>query len=96
MAVTASGLFVPSFINILSNTIAVDMSSETGIKCALISNSATPDFTTHDYWSDLSAQRGVGYRVGGRRGGPDDHRTDRGDRHAEVRCCGCVRDGAPR
>lgn len=67
MAVTASGLFVPSFINILSNVIAADLSSETGIKCALISNSATPDFDTHDYWADLSANEvsGTGWAAGG-------------------------------
>lgn len=67
MAVTASGLFVPTFINILSNTIAVDMSSETGIKCALISNSATPDFDAHDYWADLSANEvtGTNWAAGG-------------------------------
>lgn len=67
MAVTASGLFVPSFINILSNTIAVDLSSETNIKCALIDNSATPDFDAHDYWADLSANEvsGTGWSAGG-------------------------------
>lgn len=67
MAVTASGLFVPTFINILSNTIAADLSSETGIKCALISNSATPDFDAHDYWADLSANEvtGTNWAAGG-------------------------------
>ena len=68
MAVTASGLFVPSFINILSNTIAADLSSETGIKCALIDQStATPNFDTHDYWADLSAAEvtGTNWAAGG-------------------------------
>lgn len=67
MAVTASGLFVPSIINIFTNTIAVDLGSETNIKCALISNSATPNFDTHDYWGDLSANEvsGTGWSAGG-------------------------------
>jgi hypothetical protein len=55
MALSASGLFVPSLINIFSNTIAVDLSSETNIKLGLLDNTGTPDFNTHDYWADLSA-----------------------------------------
>ena len=67
MAVTASGLFVVTFQLILDNTIAVDMSSETNIYCALINNSATPDFAAHDYWGDLSANEvsGTGWSAGG-------------------------------
>ena len=60
MAVTASGLFVTTFQLILDNTIAVDMSSETNIMCALISDAATPDFAAHDYWADLSASEVTG------------------------------------
>lgn len=67
MAITASGLFVPSIINIFTNTIAVDLGSETNIKVALLSNSATPDFSTHDYWGDLSGNEvtGTGWSAGG-------------------------------
>lgn len=67
MAITASGLFVPSIINIFTNTIAVDLGSETNIKVALLSNLATPNFDTHDYWGDLSANEvtGTGWSAGG-------------------------------
>ena len=53
MALSASGLFVPTIANIFANTIAVDLSSESNIKLALVNNSITPDFSTHDYWADL-------------------------------------------
>lgn len=67
MAVTASGLFVTTFQLILDNTIAVDLSSETNIKLALISDSATPAFDTMDYWADLSANEvtGTNWAAGG-------------------------------
>jgi hypothetical protein len=67
MAITASGLFGTTFINILTNVIAADLGSETGIKLALISDSATPDFNAHDYWNDLSANEvtGTGWSAGG-------------------------------
>lgn len=66
MAVTASGLFYPTFAGILANTLAIDLSAET-YKGALISNSATPNFSTHDTWSDLSANEvyGTGWAQGG-------------------------------
>lgn len=67
MAVTDSGLFYITFRDILSNTIAVDLSSETNIYCALINNSATPNFDTHDLWADLSANEvtGTNWAAGG-------------------------------
>ena len=55
MALSASGLFVKTFELILSNTVAVDLSSDANIKLALVNNSITPDFATHDYWNDLSS-----------------------------------------
>lgn len=67
MAVTASGLFVLTFRDILDSTqMAVNTGSDT-FKCAMITNSSTPDFETHDYWSDLSANEvsGTGYTAGG-------------------------------
>lgn len=46
MAVTASGLFVATFVDALDNTqLALDLSLETH-KGALFSNSITPNFTT--------------------------------------------------
>ena len=67
MAVTASGLFVLTFRDILDSTqMAVDTGSDT-FKCAMITNSSTPNFETHDHWSDLSGNEvsGSGYSAGG-------------------------------
>jgi hypothetical protein len=66
MAVTASGLFYPTFAAALQNTIALDLGLETH-KGALISNAATPNFDTHDHWADLSGSEvsGTGWAAGG-------------------------------
>ena len=67
MAVTASGLFVLTFRDILdASQLAVDTGSDT-FKCAMITNSSTPNFETHDHWSDLSGNEvsGTGYTAGG-------------------------------
>ena len=66
MAVTASGLFYLTMRDALSNTTALDLTLETH-KGALISNSATPAFDTHDAWADLSANEvtGTNWAAGG-------------------------------
>ena len=67
MAVTASGLFVPTFLDILDGTqLAVNTASDT-FKVAMITNSSTPNFDTHDDWSDLSGNEvsGTNYSAGG-------------------------------
>lgn len=66
MAVTASGLFYPTFSGMLKNTIALDLTAATH-KVALIDNTATPDFDAHDLWADLSADEvsGTGWAAGG-------------------------------
>jgi hypothetical protein len=67
MAVTASGLFVLTFRDILDSTqMAVNTGSDT-FKCAMITNSSTPNFETHDHWSDLSSNEvsGTNYTAGG-------------------------------
>jgi hypothetical protein len=66
MAVTASGLFYPTIAAALQNTVALDLGAET-YKGALISNSATPNFDTHDLWNDLSANEvtGTNWAAGG-------------------------------
>lgn len=66
MAVTASGLFYLTIRDLLSNTIAGDLSAEDN-KIALIDNTATPDFDAHDYWADLSATEvtGTNWAAGG-------------------------------
>jgi hypothetical protein len=67
MAVTASGLFVLTFRDILdASQLAVNTGSDT-IKVAMITNSSTPNFETHDHWSDLSGNEvsGTNYSAGG-------------------------------
>ena len=66
MAVTASGLFYLTFRDALLNTAALDLSLETH-KGALVSNSATPAFDTHDAWADLSGAEvtGTNWAAGG-------------------------------
>lgn len=67
MAVTASGMFCPTFLDILDGTqLAVNTASDT-FKCAMITNSSTPDFDSHDHWSDLSSNEvsGTNYTAGG-------------------------------
>lgn len=55
MAVTASGIFGLSIEKYLTDTMGKSLESETDVLCALITDSATPDFNTHDFWNDLSA-----------------------------------------
>ena len=67
MAVSASGLFLPTFLDVLDATqLAVNTGSDT-FKCGMVTNSSTPDFDTHDHWSDLSGNEvsGTGYTAGG-------------------------------
>lgn len=67
MAITASGLFLPTFRDILDATqLAVDFDGDT-IKLALVDNTITPNFDTHDHFSDLSSGEvsGTGYTAGG-------------------------------
>ena len=67
MAVSASGLFVPTFLDVLDATkLAVNLVGDT-VKVAMITNSSTPNFDTHDHWSDLSSNEvsGTNYTSGG-------------------------------
>lgn len=66
MAITASGLFFLTFEKMLINTAALDLEAEDN-KVAMITNSATPNFDTHDFFNDLSANEvsGTGYTAGG-------------------------------
>lgn len=69
MAITASGLFGLTLEKMMNATAlpASGLESETAVKVAMITDSATPDFTTHDFWSDLEANEvtGTGYTAGG-------------------------------
>lgn len=65
MAVTVSGLYVANFIDILDATqLAVDLSLTTH-KWALLSNSATPNFSTDVSWSNTNEVSGTGWATGG-------------------------------
>lgn len=66
MAITASGLFGLTLEKCLNNGAALNLEAEDN-KVAMITDSATPDFTTHDFWNDLSANEvsGTGYTAGG-------------------------------
>ena len=67
MAITAAGLFGLSLEKFLIDTVGLSLESETAVKMAMITDSAAPDFTTHDFWSDLEANEvsGTGYTAGG-------------------------------
>lgn len=66
MAITASGLFGLTLEKCFNNGAAINLEAEDN-KVAMITDSATPDFTTHDFWNDLSANEvsGTGYTAGG-------------------------------
>lgn len=66
MAITASGLFFLTFEKMLNNGAALNLEAE-DTKIAMITNSATPNFDTHDFWNDLSGNEvsGSGYSAGG-------------------------------
>ena len=69
MAVSGSGLYVVTLIDVLDATqLAVDLSS-TGNKWALFTNSITPNFTTDTAYGaapyDANEVSGTGYTAGG-------------------------------
>lgn len=65
MGVTVSGLYVANFIDVLdASQLAVDLSL-TSHKIALISNSATPNFSTDASWSSTNEVSGTGWASGG-------------------------------
>lgn len=69
MAITASGLFgltLEKFLNVTSLP-ASGLESETAVSVAMIEDTATANFDTHDFWADLEANEvsGTGYTAGG-------------------------------
>lgn len=70
MAVTASGLYVATFLDILDATqLAVDLVSDT-IKCAMYTDSVTPNFSTDTSYAAApytsnEIPNGSGYTTGG-------------------------------
>jgi hypothetical protein len=67
MAITASGLFGLTLEKQLIDTLGLSLESESALKVAMITDSATPDFNAHDFWSDLEANEvsGTGYTANG-------------------------------
>lgn len=69
MAVTVSGLFVPTFLDVLDTTqLALDLDLETH-KLAMFSNSITPNFSTDTAYGvapyNANEVSGTGYTSGG-------------------------------
>ena len=65
MAVTVSGLFVANWVDILDATqLAVDLSLATH-KLALLSNAATPNFSTDVSYNSTNEVLGTGWAAGG-------------------------------
>ncbi len=55
MAITESGLYVQNFVDMMDATqLAFDYVSDT-IRCALVTDSETPNFSTDTAWADISA-----------------------------------------
>lgn len=69
MAITAAGLFGLTLEKFLIGTSVPSsgIESETAVKMAMITDSATPNFDTMDFWNDLSANEvsGTGYTADG-------------------------------
>lgn len=59
MAITASGLFGLSLEKMFIDTLGESVEAEDNL-ITLISDSATPNFDTMDFWNDLSAQEVTG------------------------------------
>lgn len=65
MAVTVSGLYVANMIDVFDATqLAIDLSLTTH-KIALLSNSATPNFSTDVSWTNTNEVSGTGWVTGG-------------------------------
>jgi hypothetical protein len=65
VAITASGLYYTTFRDALSNTIALDLASDTDNKIALHSNSLSPNFDSDTVWTNGSEVTGTGWVTGG-------------------------------
>jgi len=67
MAITESGLYVQNFVDMMDATqLAFNYISD-AMNCALVDNTATPNFTTNTAWADISAAEitGTGYTAKG-------------------------------
>lgn len=65
MAVTVSGLYLANMVDVFDATqLAIDLSL-TSHKIALLSNSATPNFSTDASWNSTNEISGTGWASGG-------------------------------
>ena len=64
----ASGMYGLTLEKILLDTAALSLESETDTKALLVTDSETPNFNTHDFRADISAEvaNGNGYTTGGK------------------------------
>lgn len=66
MAVTASGLYGLTLEKQLIDTLGVSIESETLIAGLMVTDSEAPNFNTHDFRNDITAEvTGTGYTAGG-------------------------------
>ena len=67
MAITAAGLFGLTLEKQFIDTLGLSLESETALSMAMITDAATPNFDTMDFWNDLEANEvsGTGYTAGG-------------------------------
>ncbi len=65
MAITASGVYALTLEKMFIDTAAQSMEAETH-QCLLVTDSETPNFSTHDFRNDITAEvTGSGYSAGG-------------------------------
>lgn len=55
MAITQSGLYYPTLEKQLIDTAGLSIESETAVKVAMVTDSYTPNFDTHDFFNDAVA-----------------------------------------
>jgi len=67
MAITESGMFVQNFVDMFDATQLAFNYIGDAMNCALVDNTATPNFTTNTAWADISAAEvsGTGYTAKG-------------------------------
>jgi hypothetical protein len=65
-AITASGYYGLTLEKQLIDTIGLSMESESAVKVLMVTDSEAPNFDTHDFRNDITAEvTGTGYTAGG-------------------------------
>jgi len=67
MSITASGLYGLTLEKQFIDTIGLSLESETAVKVLMVLDALTPNFDTHDFRADVTANEvsGTGYSAGG-------------------------------